>query len=107
MSGRSISVDDDPVLVRARRVLADVARIMRQTDGTTADVVPDTVARRRIVALAADLEILVRVLTSSRDALGLELAARMRQSNAISAYGQVGAITRQYVRETRRRTRME
>jgi hypothetical protein len=102
MNQLSHSADDDPILIRARRVLADVARVMRTIDSS--GHCGDAAARRRIVSLAADLELLVRVLTTSRDALGLELSAQARQVKAISAYDRVRTVSRQYTRDTRRKT---
>jgi hypothetical protein len=98
------AMTDDPVLCRARRILADVARLVESQE---AGVVSTGAARRRILAAAADLDLLIRVLTKSRDALGLELVTRHRQATAISAYGQCSAVGRRYARDSRRTTPTE
>jgi hypothetical protein len=105
-SKRSIVADDDPLLHRARRVLMEAARLIGPLDKRVAGnaaVLAHSVSRGRILSLAADLEMLIRVLTKSRDALDLEMATRTRQITAISAYGRCGEIGRQYAREKRRR----
>ena len=106
---RPTPADDDPLLHRARRVLKEAARLIGPIDksasgGGRAAVLSGSLSRHHILSLAADLEMLIRVLTKSRDSLDLEMARRTRQTAAVSAYGRCREIGRQYIREKRRTT---
>jgi hypothetical protein len=109
-ANRSIRQHDDPLLQRARRVLADVTRLV----GPTPEMLPPVAtvplsdeARARLLAAAADLELLLRVLTKSQDALGMEMQMRLRHLVAVSAYDQCRAAGRRYIRRGRRGTPTE
>jgi hypothetical protein len=102
--------DDDPLLRRAHRVLADVARLVGpvpESSSPNPSVPLSGEARRRLLAAAADLELLLRVLTKSQDALGIEMQTRLRHLAAVSAYDQCRTAGRRYARRSRRGTPTE
>jgi hypothetical protein len=98
--------DDDRLISRIRRVVAEAGRLSAWHSGADrGDGKNDHVHefRRRVLLMKEETEVLLRQLKAAGNNVDGEIRAMASQAVAISAYTQCRRVGRQYAREVRGR----
>lgn len=96
----ALQPDDEFLLRRTRRTLADV---VRRIGAIGTDAMP-AVDRRAVAAMIAELDAELAALRARRDALGQEIAMVTRRMHAAAAYAKSRVAGPTGARRARRRT---